>query len=61
MVQERTRGKDKDMTTRARFMVETLVALQSGKKKGLGAEREDVARMRRFLAGLGKKRRRKSY
>lgn len=58
MVQERTRGKDKEMTTRGRFMIETLVNLQGGKKKGLGAEREDVARMRRFLGGLGKKRRR---
>jgi nucleolar MIF4G domain-containing protein 1 len=58
LVQERSRGKEKDMTTRGRFMIETLVNLQSGKKKGLGTEREDVARMRRFLGGLGKKRRR---
>lgn len=59
LVQEQTRGRDKDMTTRGRFMVETLVNLRSGKTKtrGLGAEREDVAHMRRFLSGLGKKRR----
>lgn len=57
LVQEQTRGKEKEMTTRAKFMVETLVALRAGKTKGLGAEREDVTRMRRFLAGMGKKRR----
>lgn len=57
LVQEQTRGKEKEMTTRAKFMVETLVALRGGKTKGLGAEREDVARMRRFLGGMGKKRR----
>lgn len=57
LVQEQTRGKDKEMTTRGRFMIETLVNLRSGKTKGLGAERDDVARMRRFLSGLGKKRR----
>lgn len=39
-------------------MVETLVNLQNGKKKGLGTEREDVARMRKYLGGMGKKRRR---
>ncbi len=46
------------MTTRAKFMIETLGNLKSGKNKGLGAERDDVARMRKFLSGLGKKRRR---
>lgn len=57
-MQERTRGKEKEMTTRAKFMIETLGNLRSGKTKGLGAERDDVARMRKFLSGLGKKRRR---
>jgi nucleolar MIF4G domain-containing protein 1 len=57
-VQERTRGREKEMTTRAKFMIETLGNIKSGKNKGLGAERDDVARMRKFLSGLGKKRRR---
>ncbi|KAL7419240.1 suppressor of glycerol defect [Cryptotrichosporon argae] len=54
LVQDATKGRERDMTTRARFMVETLVALRTGKKKD---EREDVARMKRFLGSLGKKRR----
>lgn len=45
------------MSTRAKFLVETMVNVRNGKTKGLGAERDDVARMRRFLSGLGKKRR----
>ncbi|KLT45053.1 ARM repeat-containing protein [Cutaneotrichosporon oleaginosum] len=57
LVQERTRGREKEMTTRAKFMIETLGNLKSGKAKGLGAERADVTRMRKFLSGLGKKRR----
>lgn len=57
LVQDGTRGKEKDMTTRTKFMIETLGNLRSGKTKGLGAERPDVTRMRKFLSGLGKKRR----
>ncbi|GMK55154.1 hypothetical protein CspeluHIS016_0202100 [Cutaneotrichosporon spelunceum] len=57
LVQERTRGREKEMTVRAKFMIETLGNLRSGKAKGLGAERPDVTRMRKFLSGMGKKRR----
>ncbi|BEI81480.1 hypothetical protein CcaverHIS002_0206400 [Cutaneotrichosporon cavernicola] len=57
LVQERTRGRDKEMTVRAKFMIETLGNLRSGKSKGLGTERPDVTRMRKFLSGMGKKRR----
>ncbi|KAK1925706.1 osmoregulation-related protein [Papiliotrema laurentii] len=60
LVQDKTKGKEKTMTTRARFMIETLVNVKNGKgKTGNGAEQSSAAaeRMKKFLATLGRKRR----
>ena len=50
-------------SARARFLVETLVNVKNGKAKtGNGVEQsnEAAARMKKFLSGLGRKRRRES-
>ncbi|KAK8866155.1 hypothetical protein IAR55_001306 [Kwoniella newhampshirensis] len=64
LVQEKTKGKEKTMTARARFMVETLTNVKNGKLKsnaGSEAGNEAAGRMKKFLAGLGKKRRLLAY
>ncbi|WVW82576.1 hypothetical protein I302_104587 [Kwoniella bestiolae CBS 10118] len=60
LVQEKTKGKEKSMTARARFMVETLTNVKNGKiKSNQNSEggNEAAMRMKKFLSGLGKKRR----
>ena len=57
LVQERTRGKEKTMTARARFMIETLQNLKSGKARSHGTDGTQAERMKKFLSGLGRKRR----
>ncbi|KAK4689479.1 nucleolar MIF4G domain-containing protein 1, partial [Tremellales sp. Uapishka_1] len=64
IVQDKTKGKEKTMTSRARFMVETLTNIKNGKIKATtGTEQgvEATMRMKRFLGGLGKKRRLLAY
>ncbi|WVQ97462.1 hypothetical protein IAU59_004575 [Kwoniella sp. CBS 9459] len=66
LVQEKTKGKEKTMTARARFLVETLTNVKNGKIKatsGSGAEagNDAAARMKKFLSGLGRKRRLLAY
>nr|XP_018267412.1 MIF4G/MA4 domain-containing protein [Kwoniella dejecticola CBS 10117]OBR89570.1 MIF4G/MA4 domain-containing protein [Kwoniella dejecticola CBS 10117] len=59
LVQEKTKGKEKTMTARARFMVETLTNVKNGKiKSNQNSEggNEAAMRMKKFLSGLGKKR-----
>jgi hypothetical protein len=48
------------LSTRARFMVDTLTSLKSGKSKSANPDQggEAAVRMKRFLGGLGRKRRR---
>jgi len=61
---ERARERGETMLmcrARARFLVETLVNVKNGKgKTGNGVEQsnEAAARMKKFLSGLGRKRRR---
>ncbi|KAI9638207.1 putative osmoregulation-related protein [Dioszegia hungarica] len=58
LVQDKTKGKEKTMTTRARYMIETLVNLKGGKAKSTqNTDDEAVNRMKRFLGGLSRKRR----
>ncbi|ORY29367.1 hypothetical protein BCR39DRAFT_532516 [Naematelia encephala] len=57
LLQDKTKGREKAMTTRARFMVETLVNLRSGKSRGSVEGTEAANRMKKFLSGLGRKRR----
>ncbi|WWD17639.1 hypothetical protein CI109_102080 [Kwoniella shandongensis] len=64
LVQEKTKGKEKTMTARARFMVETLTNVKNGKVKsnaGSEAGNEAAGRMKKFLSGLGRKRRLLAY
>ncbi|OXG77281.1 MIF4G/MA4 domain-containing protein [Cryptococcus neoformans A2-102-5] len=64
LVQEKTKGKEKTMTARARFMVETLTNVKNGKVKSSAASEagNDAAqRMKKFLSGLGRKRRLLAY
>ncbi|ODN78032.1 hypothetical protein L202_05115 [Cryptococcus amylolentus CBS 6039] len=65
LVQAKTKGKEKTMTARARFMVETLVNVNKHGKVRAGAEgeagNEAAQRMKKFLSGLGKKRRLLTY
>ncbi|WWC66159.1 uncharacterized protein I206_100060 [Kwoniella pini CBS 10737] len=64
LVQEKTKGKEKTMTARARFLVETLTNVKNGKiKSNQNSEggNEAALRMKKFLSGLGKKRRLLAY
>ncbi|WVR06094.1 hypothetical protein IAU60_003122 [Kwoniella sp. DSM 27419] len=64
LVQEKTKGKEKTMTARARFLVETLTNVKNGKVRsntGSEAGNEAATRMKKFLTGLGKKRRLLAY
>ncbi|KAK6905960.1 hypothetical protein I203_106795 [Kwoniella mangroviensis CBS 8507] len=64
LVQERTKGKEKSMTARARFMVETLTNVKNGKIKSIQNSEggnEAATRMKKFLSGLGKQRRLLAY
>ncbi|WVF70452.1 hypothetical protein IAT40_005242 [Kwoniella sp. CBS 6097] len=64
LVQEKTKGKEKTMTARARFLVETLTNVKNGKVKstsGSEAGNEAAGRMKKFLSGLGRKRRLLAY
>ncbi|WVQ76970.1 hypothetical protein IAR50_006649 [Cryptococcus sp. DSM 104548] len=65
LVQAKTKGKEKTMTARARFMVETLTNVNKHGKLRAGAEgeagTEAAQRMKKFLSGLGKKRRLLAY
>ncbi|WVQ82506.1 hypothetical protein IAT38_004635 [Cryptococcus sp. DSM 104549] len=64
LVQDKTKGKEKTMTARARFLVETLTNVKNGKVKstaGSEAGNDAAQRMKRFLSGLGKKRRLLAY
>ncbi|WWC86492.1 uncharacterized protein L201_001369 [Kwoniella dendrophila CBS 6074] len=64
LVQEKTKGKERTMTARARFMVETLTNVKNGKvKSNQNSEggNEAAMRMKKFLSGLGKKRRLLAY
>lgn len=64
LVQEKTKGKEKTMTARARFMVETLTNVKNGKVKSSAtseAGNDAAQRMKKFLSGLGRKRRLLAY
>ncbi|WVN89168.1 uncharacterized protein L203_104384 [Cryptococcus depauperatus CBS 7841] len=64
LVQEKTKGKEQSMTVRARFMIETLTNVKNGKVKSntlSEAGNQAVARMKKYLTGLGRKRRLLAY
>lgn len=44
-------------SARARFMIETLNNLKSGKGKAQSSDGQAAERMKKFLSGLGRKRR----
>ncbi|KAJ9099690.1 hypothetical protein QFC20_005622 [Naganishia adeliensis] len=59
LVQQKTAGQEAKMTTRAKFMVETLVNVKNNKMRAIpGGEiaAEATQKMKRFLGGLTKKR-----
>ncbi|KAI5449654.1 suppressor of glycerol defect [Naganishia albida] len=58
LVQQKTAGQEAKMTTRAKFMVETLVNVKNNKMRAIpGGEiaAEATQKMKRFLGGLTKK------
>ncbi|KAJ9102045.1 hypothetical protein QFC19_004973 [Naganishia cerealis] len=58
LVQQKTAGQESKMTTRSKFMVETLVNVKNNKMRAIpGGEiaAESTQKMKRFLGGLTKK------
>ncbi|RXK39733.1 hypothetical protein M231_02926 [Tremella mesenterica] len=51
------KGKESTLTSRARFMIETLSNLKNGKQKSTQSDALSLERRRKFLSGLGRKQR----
>ncbi|EIW72369.1 hypothetical protein TREMEDRAFT_25710, partial [Tremella mesenterica DSM 1558] len=51
----KVKGKESTLTSRARFMIETLSNLKNGKQKSTQSDALSLERRRKFLSGLGRK------